>query len=248
MRFDSPASFGHAVPVPEELPILRSFLPGKPLERPVLAKMESLFGTPFGDVRIHESPDAAAIGASAFTLGSSIYFAFGQYNPTIPQGERLLAQHLAYVVQQRSGRVKNQTGSKLVIVIDPLLKAEAEMMAARALASKVEVHKHHQFGRTTTAAPGLGVIMPGKPRGSALALPLGNPSTTNNALLRSTGLPTVPHRMNTGLLGQLTTKLDSAVAAGKAIFRKTFLPAGVASEPIMPPRPTFRPPTTTSNT
>ena len=94
--------------------------------------MESVFGTSFGDVRIHEGPEASSIGALAFTQGSSIYFAYGQYNPNTPQGQRLLGQQLAHVVQQRSGRVRNPFGAGIAAVHDPLLKAEAEMMGSRA--------------------------------------------------------------------------------------------------------------------
>ena len=63
---------------------------GKP--QTIQAKMESVFGTSFADVRIHEGPEASSIGALAFTQGSSISFAPGQYNPNTSQGQRLLGQ------------------------------------------------------------------------------------------------------------------------------------------------------------
>jgi hypothetical protein len=98
----------------------------------IQGQMESVFRANFSDVRIHVGPEAASIGALAFTQGSDIFFAPGQYNPTTPPGRRLLAQQLAHVVQQRSGRVRNPFGSGMAVVHDPRLKAEAELMGHRA--------------------------------------------------------------------------------------------------------------------
>ena len=126
------APLGNATPLPDDFAGVRSFAPGKRMAPTIQAKMESVFGTSFGDVRIHEGTEASSIGALAFTQGSSIYFAPGQYNPNTPQGQRLLGQQLAHVVQQRSGRVRNPFGAGTAVVQDPLLKAEAEMMGSRA--------------------------------------------------------------------------------------------------------------------
>src|SRR5271157_6257447 len=122
----------------------------------IQAKMESVFGTSFGDVRIHEGPEAASIGAFAFTQGSSIFFAPGQYNPNTPGGQRLLGQQLAHVVQQRSGRVRNPFGAGMAVVHDPLLKAEAEMMGSRAaMAQTVQPKSQNgpQVGSTRQVKP-----------------------------------------------------------------------------------------------
>ena len=66
--------------------------------------MESALGANFSDVRIHVGPEASAIGAIAFTWGSDIHFAPGQYNPHTPHGQSLLGHELTHVVQQRAGR------------------------------------------------------------------------------------------------------------------------------------------------
>jgi len=95
--------------------------------------METVFETSFSDVRVHVGPQAAAIGASAFTLGSSIYFAPGQYAPRSPHGQRLLGHELTHVVQQRAGRVRNPFRSGMAVVQDPGLEAEAERMSLRVL-------------------------------------------------------------------------------------------------------------------
>ena len=63
---------------------------GHPLPLAVREKLEPLFGTSFHDVRVHEGPQAASMGALAFTLGTHIYFAPGQYNPSTLPGWRLL--------------------------------------------------------------------------------------------------------------------------------------------------------------
>ena len=54
---------------------------GLPLPLDVRAKMETAFAADFSDVRIHTGHDASAIGAIAYTWGTNIHFAPGQYNP-----------------------------------------------------------------------------------------------------------------------------------------------------------------------
>ena len=52
--------------------------------------MESFFGTSFADVRVHVGHEAASLCALAFTIGTDLYFAPGQYNPQTTQGQQLL--------------------------------------------------------------------------------------------------------------------------------------------------------------
>jgi hypothetical protein len=96
--------------------------------------MESFFGASFADVRVHVGPQAAAIGALAFTQGTHIHFAPGQYNPASPQGQQILGHELTHVVQQRAGRVRNPFGSGVAVVQDVALEAEAERLGRRAAA------------------------------------------------------------------------------------------------------------------
>lgn len=98
----------------------------------VRQNMESLFGTSFADVRVHEGPLAASMGAAAFAHGSNIHFAPGQFAPYSASGRRLLAHELAHVVQQRAGRVRHPGGSEVAIVQDQSLELEAAMMGQRA--------------------------------------------------------------------------------------------------------------------
>lgn len=68
---------------------------------------EPRFQRDFGDVRIHADDEASAsalsINALAYTVGSHVAFAHGQYSPGTDSGRHLLAHELAHVVQQTSG-------------------------------------------------------------------------------------------------------------------------------------------------
>ena len=106
---------------------------GKAMPEDVQAKMEGAFGADFSAVRIHEGPRASAMGALAFTQGSEIHFAPGQYQPGSQRGQELLGHELTHVVQQSQGRVGATTQAKGVAVNDDAgLEREADEMGARA--------------------------------------------------------------------------------------------------------------------
>jgi hypothetical protein len=109
--------------------------PGRPLPDPLRTKMERLFGQDFADVRVHVGPQAQAVGALAFTMGSGIWFAPGQWEPHSPRGQQLLGHELAHVVQQRQGRVRGVAGVGVTVVQDRALEAEADRMGERAAAA-----------------------------------------------------------------------------------------------------------------
>lgn len=114
---------------------------GQPLPDQVRAKMETAFGMDFSDVRVHVGQEASSIGAIAYTWGTNIHFAPGQYNPHTIQGQKLLGHELWHVVQQKSGRVSNPFGSGVAVVQDHALEAEADRMGVKA-AMTVLVQKH----------------------------------------------------------------------------------------------------------
>lgn len=103
--------------------------PGRPLDAPTRAAMESRLGHDFGTVRVHDDAQAAsaarALGARAFTLGYDIVFGAGWRSHDT--GSHLLAHELAHVVQQRSASV-----------IEPRLSepGEASERAAEAAADR----------------------------------------------------------------------------------------------------------------
>jgi hypothetical protein len=110
---------------------------GLPLPDAVRAKMETAFGADFSDVRVHIGREASSLGAIAYTWGSNIHFAPGQYNPHTLQGQKLLGHELWHVVQQKSGRVKNPFGGGVAVVQDHALEAEADRMGIKAALTQV---------------------------------------------------------------------------------------------------------------
>lgn len=107
---------------------------GRPLPDAVRGKMEAAFGADFSAVRVHVGPQAERIGATAFTVGTDIYFAPNRYQPHTNRGQQLLGHELAHVIQQRAGRVQNPFGSGFAVVRDARLEAEADRLGARAAA------------------------------------------------------------------------------------------------------------------
>lgn len=101
---------------------------GKPIDPGIRDSMEAFFHADFSTVRVHEGPVAQTMGALAFTLGETLYFAPGLYDPSTREGVELLGHELAHVVQQRDGRVTNPQGDGIAIVQDPELEAEADQL------------------------------------------------------------------------------------------------------------------------
>lgn len=69
-------------------------------------RFEDSLSTDLGAVRVHTGADSAAaadaLGARAFTVGSDVHFAAGEYQPNDPFGLHLLAHEVAHTVQQSS--------------------------------------------------------------------------------------------------------------------------------------------------
>jgi len=118
---------------------------GQPLPETLRRKMERVLGADFSAVRIHEGPQAEAIGALAYTRGTDIYFAPGQYDPDSQRGQTLLGHELAHVVQQAQGRVHPTAHASGVAVNDSSsLEREADDLGARAALAPRELlpHRH----------------------------------------------------------------------------------------------------------
>lgn len=104
--------------------------------------MEERMGDSFGDVRIHTDAQAAQaceeINARAFTVGNHIAFNDGEYDPTSPEGQFLLAHELAHVRQQTGGAISMmpQEGADLEIDPDPQLEREADEAAEQVLSGE----------------------------------------------------------------------------------------------------------------
>jgi hypothetical protein len=103
----------------------------------VRTKMETAFSADFSDVRVHIGQEASSLGAIAYTWGTNIHFAPGQYNPYTLQGQKLLGHELWHVVQQKNGRVKNPFGGGVAVVQDHALEAEADRMGIKAALTQI---------------------------------------------------------------------------------------------------------------
>lgn len=86
---------------------------GHSLSRESKSFFEPRFGANFDAVKIHtdnESADfAEKINARAYTIGNSIGFAKGEYQPETEKGRFLLAHELTHVIQQRSKTLARNT-------------------------------------------------------------------------------------------------------------------------------------------
>ena len=121
-------------------------------------------GIDFDSIRVHHGdaagagPDLAcrAVGARAFTVGTDIYFAAGEFRPATRDGLWLLAHEVAHVVQQSLGLVRAQRpGADLpvAVAVAVAVGGTAEERAADAAADALVA------GRSTTFSgpvPGAG--------------------------------------------------------------------------------------------
>jgi hypothetical protein len=105
---------------------------GHAAEPAVSARVGAAVGDSLSDVRIHADAAAAAlarsVSARAFTVGSDIFFAPGEYQPATPGGRELLAHELVHVVQQRGAPA---SGPLTVSQPGDALEREAEDVARK---------------------------------------------------------------------------------------------------------------------
>jgi Domain of unknown function (DUF4157) len=117
--------------------VSRSLGAGRPLDAAAREPTESAAGADLGDVRIHEGAAADELcntfSARAFTLGTDIVIAGGEYSPGTAEGERLLTHELTHVVQQGVRRAPPGQRLEVGAVADPA-EREAETMAGSAAA------------------------------------------------------------------------------------------------------------------
>jgi hypothetical protein len=110
---------------PSSVIVNREPVPSSPSSK---IQRQRAFGADFSDVRVHVGSHVGGLGARAYTQGTAIHFAPGEYAPATAAGRELIAHELAHVVQQRSGQVAAPGGP---INADPQLEAEADAAANR---------------------------------------------------------------------------------------------------------------------
>lgn len=102
---------------------------------PTLAPMIPTFGADMlSSVQLHpDSSTPEQVGALAYTQGTDIHFAPGQFKPDTQAGRQLIGHELAHVAQQASGRVQPTTEiGGMPVNDDPSLEREADMIGAKA--------------------------------------------------------------------------------------------------------------------
>lgn len=126
--------------------------PGQPMPVVVRSKMERAFGVDFSGVRIFEGARAEALGARAYTQGTEIHFAPGEYRPESARGQEILGHELAHVVQQSQGYVGQTTEMRGVAVnADAGMETAADEMGAKAARGEPA----RNTGPATQLEPGL---------------------------------------------------------------------------------------------
>lgn len=113
---------------------------GQALDARLKSRMEGAFGHDFSRVRVHANTQAAvltsSLNARAFTVGTDVGFAAGEYKPGTLIGDALIAHELAHVVQQgdstrnTAAPMKKETGAN-----SDVLEQDADESAVGAVAS-----------------------------------------------------------------------------------------------------------------
>jgi hypothetical protein len=104
---------------------------GQTLSPGVRERASTHLSDPLSDVRVHSDDTAdglaQSVSARAFTTGSDVYFARGEYAPGTTSGDTLLTHELAHVVQQRGAPT---SGPLVVSQPGDALETEAETVAS----------------------------------------------------------------------------------------------------------------------
>jgi hypothetical protein len=111
---------------------------GSPLDGGVKARMEKAFGHSFSSVRVHADSRASqladSLNARAFTIGTDVAFATGEYRPGTLIGDALIAHELAHVLQQQSDALPAAPIARDAAA-DRSLEEDADFSALGAVAS-----------------------------------------------------------------------------------------------------------------
>lgn len=110
---------------------------GSALAGSIRGPMEKAYGTSFSNVKVHTDSKAAELSANldarAFTIGSDIAFASGEFKPGTLVGDALIAHELAHVAQQQGGAASGPAAKGGVNYGS--LEEDADLSAVGAMAS-----------------------------------------------------------------------------------------------------------------
>jgi hypothetical protein len=124
---------------------------GRPLDPALQLDMGQRFGYDFSRVRVHSDvaaeQSARDVNALAYTVGRNIVFGTGQYAPSTPRGQHLLAHELAHVLQQ--GALDRPTDLAVDAPGSPL-ELHADQMVAQVMSGG-----RLQRSSARSASPGL---------------------------------------------------------------------------------------------
>jgi Domain of unknown function (DUF4157)/Effector protein len=113
---------------------------GTPVAEKVRKQVEAATEVDLSAVRVHTDEAAAqsaqSAGAQAFTVGSNVHFAAGQYRPGSADGDRLIAHELAHTAQQMRAGTSMQMKSSTVSDPADAAEKEADAIADAALAGR----------------------------------------------------------------------------------------------------------------
>jgi Domain of unknown function (DUF4157) len=151
------ASDGGAAPAHDATQVRSQLGSGRSLDSHLQSKMSSAFGHDFSGVRVHTDSKAASLSsdlnARAFTIGSDVAFASGEYKPGTPIGDALIAHELAHVVQQ--GGSGQAITSEQENAASAHLEGDADRSAMGAVVSIWTGARSRLAGFARTAAPRL---------------------------------------------------------------------------------------------
>ena len=110
---------------------------GQSLHGGVQSRMSAAFGYDFSGVRVHTDAKAgelsSQLNARAFTIGSDVAFAGGEYQPGTLIGDALIAHELAHVVQQGGGKQAGPQTKDAGLGDDGSLEQDADRSAVGAV-------------------------------------------------------------------------------------------------------------------
>jgi Domain of unknown function (DUF4157) len=140
---------------------------------PLLAPMESTFGSDFSTVRVHRDGLADGHNARAVTIGEDIHLSASEPDPQSIGSRDLLGHELAHVLQQRPGQTNPASSSGL------------ESEADRAGASVAAGHRVTVTGGLASSGPAIQCkpkIAPAPPSGNILYVGMNNADPEIKAL------------------------------------------------------------------